>query len=89
VVIKHREVIGGGGFFETQVEVVEKEEVIEVDDEGGTEDERKDERIFGFSNFNDFRQQYFTGREVDPLNGQSRINNIKQARAKYSKRYTN
>ncbi len=30
VIIKHREVIGGGGFFETQVDVIEKEEVIEV-----------------------------------------------------------
>ncbi len=28
VVVKHREVIGGGGFFETQVEVIEREEVI-------------------------------------------------------------
>jgi hypothetical protein len=28
VIVKHREAIGGGGFFETQVEVIEKEEVI-------------------------------------------------------------
>lgn len=80
VVIKHREAIGGGGFFETQVEVIEKEEVIEVDD-NGTDDEgkekKKDDRIFGFNNFNDFKQKYFTGREVDPLNNLSRISNIK------------
>ena len=33
MVVKHREAIGGGGFFETQVEVIEKEEIIEIDDD--------------------------------------------------------
>ena len=30
VVVKHSEMIGGGGFFETQIEVIEKEEIIQV-----------------------------------------------------------
>lgn len=82
MVIKHREAIGGGGFFETQVEVIEKEEIIEVDDDNQPIDQKnkKDDRIFGFHNFNDFRQKYFTGHEVDPLGNLSRIQSIKLAR---------
>lgn len=83
MVVKHREAIGGGGFFETQVEVIEKEEVIEVSDDEqtrGDKQPKKEDRIFGFTNFNDFRQRYFTGHEVDPLSNLSRIHNIKLAR---------
>jgi hypothetical protein len=63
VVVKHREAIGGGGFFETQVEVIEKEEIIEIEEGADVNDSKldtaaakaKDDRIFGFNNFNDFR----------------------------------
>ncbi|TNV74079.1 hypothetical protein FGO68_gene3446 [Halteria grandinella] len=89
MIVKHREAIGGGGFFETQVEVIEKEEVIELNDDDPAPNDAKpikDDRIFGFTNFNDFRSKYFTGHEVDPLSNLSRIQSIKHARAKYSKR---
>lgn len=33
VIVRHKEAIGGGGFFETQVEVVEKLIEIEVDND--------------------------------------------------------
>lgn len=74
---------------------MEKEEVIEVDEDEDEEEARaraeaarrkKDDRIFGFNNFNDFRAKYFGGREVDPLEDFTRIQSIKQARQKYSKR---
>lgn len=94
MIIKHREAIGGDGFFETQVEVIEKEEVIEIDEEeeaakkaAAAEGSGKEDRIFGFTNFNDFKGKYFNGREVEPLQDLSRIRSIKQARSKYAKRY--
>ena len=90
VVIRHREAIGGGGFFETQVEVVEKDEVIELSgDEKDIEEQlakRKGDRIFAFNDFHDFRAKYFGGREVDALEEVTRIQQMKLARAKYSKR---
>jgi len=90
VIVKTREVVNGGGFFEkTQVDVIEKEEVIQVPITG---DEKKppgkDERIFAFSGFSDFRSKYFN-KEVDPLEDLSRLKNIKDARHKYSKRFNN
>jgi hypothetical protein len=63
------------------IEVNENDETV-----AGADGKPKDDRIFGFSNFNDFRSKYFTGHEVDPLSNLSRIQSIKQARAKYSKR---
>ena len=48
---------------------------------------KKDERIFGFNNFNDFKSKYFKDKEVNPLEEVSRIKAIKEARSKYSKRY--
>ena len=95
MIIKHWEAIGGGGFFETQVEVVEKEEIIEIDDDGDEamaagglpKNGGKDDKIFGFNNFNDFKDKYFVGKEVQALHDKNRIVSIKQARAKYAKRY--
>jgi len=71
VVVKHSEVIGGGGFFETQVEVIEKEEFIQVP----VEDIKKGDPIFAFQNFNDFRSKYFN-KEVDPVQEFTRIRSI-------------
>lgn len=45
---------------------------------------KKDERIFGFTNFNDFKEKYFGGREVDPLEEVTRIKVMKEARMRYS-----
>jgi len=88
-VIKHREVINGGGFFETQVDVIEKEEVIEVPVNSEGENQKKDsERIFAFASFNDFRTKYFS-KEVDPVSDITRLKAIKEARSKYSKRFNN
>lgn len=89
VVIKHREVINGGGFFETQVDVIEKEEVIQVPINAGDDKKPgKDEKIFAFSGFSDFRSKYFS-KEVDPLEDLSRLKSIKDARSKYAKRFNN
>ena len=82
VIVKHTEMIGGEGFFQTQVEVVEKEEVVQVP----AEEPKKGEPIFAFSNFTDFRTKYFN-KEVDPVADYTRIKSIQQARAKYSKRF--
>jgi hypothetical protein len=87
-VIKHREVIGGGGFFETQVDVIEKEEVITVPNNDDKKIPRKDEKIFAFSGFSEFRTKYFS-REVDPLEELTRMKNVKDARQKYAKRFNN
>ena len=75
--------------------MVEKEEVIEIDEEeeaaakkaAASNETGKEDRIFGFTNFNDFKGKYFNGREVEPLQELSRIRSIKQARSKYAKRY--
>ena len=71
VIVKHTEMIGGEGFFQTQVEVVEKEEVIQVP----AEEPKKGEPIFAFSNFSDFRTKYFN-KEVDPVQDFTRIKSI-------------
>ena len=47
----------------------------------------KDDRIFAFSGFSDFRSKYFT-KEVDPTEELSRLKSIKDARQKYAKRFT-
>jgi hypothetical protein len=86
VIVKHREVINGGGFFETQVDVIEKEEIIQVPINEDTKKPGKDERIFAFSGFSDFRSKYFT-KEVDPTEELSRLKSIKDARHKYAKRF--
>ena len=83
VVVKHSEVINGGGFFETQVEVIEKEEIIQVPVD---QEIKKGDPIFAFQNFNDFRSKYFN-KEVDPVQEFTRVRSIQQARAKYSKRF--
>ena len=89
VVVKTREVVNGGGFFEkTQVDVIEKEEIIQVPITGDDKKPGKDERIFAFSGFSDFRSKYFN-KEVDPLEDLSRLKNIKDARNKYAKRFNN
>ena len=86
MVVKHREVIGGGGFFETQVDVIEKEEIITVPINEDKKNPGKDEKIFAFSGFSDFRTKYFV-KEVDPCEDLSRLKNIKDARTKYAKRF--
>jgi hypothetical protein len=83
VVVKHSEVINGGGFFETQVEVIERDEIIQVPVD---QEIKKGDPIFAFSNFNDFRSKYFN-KEVDPVQEFTRVRSIQQARAKYSKRF--
>jgi glycine/serine hydroxymethyltransferase len=45
--------------------------------------------IFGFSNYNDFHERYFGGKEVDPLEKLTRQKTIKIARARYAKRMPN
>jgi hypothetical protein len=88
-VVKTREVVNGGGFFEkTQVDVIEKEEIIQVPIDGDKKPPGKEERIFAFSGFSDFRTKYFS-KEVDPLEDLSRLKNIKDARHKYAKRFNN
>jgi hypothetical protein len=72
------------------VDVIEKEEIIQIpvtsgDEKPGT---GKDERIFAFSGFSDFRAKYFQ-REVDPLEELTRMKSIKDARQKYAKRFNN
>lgn len=55
----------------------------------GPEDQKKpgkDERIFAFSGFSDFRAKYFQ-KEVDPLEDLTRLKTIKDARHKYAKRF--
>lgn len=72
------------------MDVIEKEEIIQVpitsaDENAGS---GKDERIFAFSGFSDFRTKYFQ-REVDPLEELTRLKTIKDARQKYAKRFNN
>ncbi len=57
--------------------------MVKADEKG-----KKDEKIFAFSSFNDFRQKYFNGREVDPLEELTRLKSIKDARSKYAKRFS-
>lgn len=47
----------------------------------------KEDRIFGFSNYNDFKSKYFN-KEVVALENKHRIKSIKEARLKYAKRYS-
>lgn len=84
MIIRHQEVIGGGGFFETQVEVIDKELIIEVPIDCCL----PKDKIFAYNDFNDFKSMYFGGREVEPLDNLSRLKTLKEARSKYSKRYT-
>lgn len=44
------------------------------------------DKIFGFNNFNDFREKYFI-KDVEALEDKNRIRNIKEARVKYNKRF--
>ncbi|CDW72773.1 UNKNOWN [Stylonychia lemnae] len=48
---------------------------------------QKDDKIFGFNNFNEFRLKYFQ-KDVNPLESKSRIKQLKDARVKYGKKFT-
>ena len=72
------------------MEVIEKEVIVNNDKE--LYDQRgqdvmgaKKDKIFGYSNFNEFRSKYFR-KEVDALEERKRLKDIKEARVKYAKR---
>eukprot|EP00347_Sterkiella_histriomuscorum_P012220 403369435 len=47
----------------------------------------KEDKIFGYNNFNEFRAKYFI-KNVNALEDQNRIKSMKEARMKYAKRYS-
>ena len=72
------------------MEVIEREVIVNNDNE--IEDQRgqdvvgaKKDKIFGYSNFNEFRSKYFR-KEVDAFEEKKRLKDIKEARVKYAKR---
>ena len=76
--------------------MIEKEEIIELDDyQSGDEGKKRGskmgtnqtDRIFGYNNFNEFRSKYFGGREVNPLEDLTRKKIYRDARKTYSKRF--